>query len=123
MNIYKLRAVFKVCMHVLTFQLPHLFPMQAPAVTSYSLLSDPGNSFCFLGFCFVLFAFFRAAPMAYRQSQAKGESELQLLVYTPAHAKARDQTRIFMDPSRTGFCSAMAGPARPGDSRQLSAFR
>ena len=64
------------------------------------------------GKCFVLFFFFfflfRAAPVAYGNSQAGGESELQLLVYTIALgntgyfnslSEARDRTHILVDTS------------------------
>ena len=49
-----------------------------------------------LGHIFILsiylVGYFRAAPMAHGSSQARVESELQLLTYTTAHGNARSLT-------------------------------
>ena len=78
----------------------------------------------------ISFFLFRATPMAYRGSQARGKLELQLLVYATATAtwakpclchsswqhqvpdplsKARDRTPVLMDTSRIRFLWAPVG--------------
>ena len=45
-------------------------------------------------YLYFIFAFFRAAPTAYGNSQAGAQSELQLLVYTTATATLWDLSHV-----------------------------
>ena len=63
--------------------LPIIYPIIQCLIFPARLLMLSFLSFLFC-FVFVLFFFFRAAPMAYEGSRARVKSELQLPVYTTA---------------------------------------
>ena len=101
--------------------LEEIYPKGKNKQTNFSVLIQKSTASSAISFVFL---FFRATPMAYG-SQARGESELQLLAYTTATAtpdvsricniqhssqqcrilnilsKARDQTCVFMDTTQT----------------------
>ena len=81
--------------------------------------------FRFWGFCFVLFCFLGPYPWQYGSSQARVESELQLLAYTTAIAR-QDLSRVFHLQQSSCQCWILDHRARPGieptSSRILGKF-